>query len=226
MLPRADGPRDALPLNADGKVDRTAPPAPPQDPCVTRLYNGPHGGVESLVAQLWAELLQVQQIGPHDHFFALGGHSLLAVQLVQRMRQVGLRADVRVLFGQPTLAALAAASEYGGMDAPELAALDPESLARIVASIPGGAANVQDVYPLAPLQEGLLYHHITDERDPYQQQALFSFARREQVDAFAQALQQVINRHDILRTSLVWDALEQPMQVVWREALLRFEPLR
>ena len=226
MLPAAYMQLDALPLTANGKLDRKALPAPTLDAFVTRLYEAPHAGVESLLAQLWAELLQVQQIGRHDHFFELGGHSLLAVQLVQRMRQVGLRADVQVLFGQPTLAALAAASEYGEMDAPELAALDPENLARIVASIPGGAANVQDVYPLAPLQEGLLYHHITDERDPYQQQALFSFARREQVDAFAQALQQVINRHDILRTSLVWDALEQPMQVVWREALLRVEPLR
>lgn len=85
---------------------------------------------------------------------------------------------------------------------------------------------MQAVYPLAPLQEGLLYHHLTDEHDPYQQQALFSFARREQLDAFAQALQQVINRHDILRTSLAWEALEQPMQVVWRQAQLRVEPLR
>ncbi len=226
MLPAAYTQLDALPLTANGKLDRKALPAPTQDAFVTRLYEAPHAGVESLLAQLWAELLQVQQIGRHDHFFELGGHSLLAVQLVQRMRQVGLRADVRVLFGQPTLAALAAASEYGEVDEPHLAELDPASLARIVASIPGGAANVQDVYPLAPLQEGLLYHHITDERDPYQQQALFSFARREQLDAFAQALQQVINRHDILRTSLVWDALEQPMQVVWREALLRVEPLR
>ncbi|MEJ5282243.1 amino acid adenylation domain-containing protein [Pseudomonas sp. MYb541] len=226
MLPAAYTQLDALPLTANGKLDRKALPVPTQDAFVTRLYEAPHAGVESLLAQLWAELLQVQQIGRHDHFFELGGHSLLAVQLVQRMRQVGLRADVQVLFGQPTLAALAAASEYGEVDEPHLAELDPASLARIVASIPGGAANVQDVYPLAPLQEGLLYHHITDERDPYQQQALFSFARREQLDAFAQALQQVINRHDILRTSLVWDALEQPMQVVWREALLRVEPLR
>ncbi|NWA67033.1 non-ribosomal peptide synthetase [Pseudomonas reactans] len=225
MLPAAYTQLDALPLTANGKLDRKALPAPTQDAFVTRLYEAPHAGVESLLAQLWAELLQVQQIGRHDHFFELGGHSLLAVQLVQRMRQVGLRADVQVLFGQPTLAALAAASEYGEMDAPELAELDPENLARIVASIPGGAANVQDVYPLAPLQEGLLYHHITDVHDPYQQQALFSFARREQLDAFAQALQLVINRHDILRTSLVWDALEQPMQVVWREARLRVEPL-
>ncbi|WP_351079625.1 phosphopantetheine-binding protein, partial [Shewanella sp. CAL98-MNA-CIBAN-0140] len=65
--------------------------------------------METTLAQIWSELLNVQPVGRHDHFFELGGHSLLAVQLVQRMREAGLRADVQVLFGQPTVAALAAA---------------------------------------------------------------------------------------------------------------------
>ncbi len=242
MLPAAYVKLDVLPLTANGKLDRKALPAPTQAAFITRVFEAPRAGVETTLAQIWADLLQVQQVGRHDHFFELGGHSLLAVQLVQRMRQVGLQADVQVLFGQPTLSALAAASAGSDREVPAnriatgcthittdmlaLAELDPPSLDRIIAGIPGGAANVQEIYPLAPLQEGLLYHHITDERDPYQQHAMFSFARREQLDAFAQALQQVIDRHDILRTSLVWDALEQPMQVVWRHASLRVEPLR
>ena len=242
MLPAAYMSLEALPLTANGKLDRKALPSPTQEAFITRRFEAPQDGVETTLAQIWAQLLHVQQVGRHDHFFELGGHSLLAVQLVQRMRQAGLRTDVQVLFGQPTLAALAAACVGGDMAVPAnrippgcthltpellaLADLDQPSLDRIIAGIPGGAANVQEIYPLAPLQEGLLYHHITDECDPYQQQALFSFAHREQLDAFAQALQQVIDRHDILRTSLAWDALEQPMQVVWREARLRVEPLR
>ncbi|GAB5335996.1 amino acid adenylation domain-containing protein [Pseudomonas fluorescens] len=241
MLPAAYVKLEVLPLTANGKLDRKALPAPTQAAFVTRLFEAPREGVETRLAQIWAELLQVQPIGRHDHFFELGGHSLLAVQLVQRMRQAGLHADVQVLFGQPTLAALAAVTGGSDVHVPAnrippgctqitvdmlaLADLDAPSLECIVAGIPGGAANVQEIYPLAPLQEGLLYHHITDERDPYQQHAMFSFARREQLDAFAQALQQVINRHDILRTSLVWDALEQPMQVVWRDARLPIGPL-
>ncbi|WP_248749120.1 non-ribosomal peptide synthetase [Pseudomonas sp. MWU15-20650] len=242
MLPAAYIQLDVLPLTANGKLDRKALPSPTQGAFITRLFEAPHDGVETTLAQIWAELLQVQPVGRQDHFFELGGHSLLAVQLVQRMREAGLHADVQVLFGQPTLAALAAASAGSDGEAPAnrvpvgcthittdmlaLAELDSASLDRIIASIPGGAANVQEIYPLAPLQEGLLYHHITDEQDRYQQQAMFSFARREQLDAFAQALQKVIDRHDILRTSLVWDTLEQPMQVVWREARLPVEPLR
>ncbi|MCF5694496.1 amino acid adenylation domain-containing protein, partial [Pseudomonas sp. PA-1-8C] len=242
MLPAAYVCLDALPLTANGKLDRRALPSPTQEAFITRRFEAPQEGVETTLAQIWAELLHVQPVGRHDHFFELGGHSLLAVQLVQRMRQAGLRADVQVLFGQPTLAALAAACVGHEQAVPAnripagcthitqdllvLAELDQTSLDRIVAGIPGGAANVQDIYPLAPLQEGLLYHHLTDAHDPYQQQALFSFARREQMDAFASALQKVIDRHDILRTSLVWDALEQPMQVVWRQAHLRVEALR
>ncbi|MBF4212268.1 hypothetical protein EI533_31895, partial [Pseudomonas donghuensis] len=61
------------------------------------------------IARIWQDLLKIEQVGRHDNFFELGGHSLLAVKLIERMRQVELSADVRVLFGQPTLAALAAA---------------------------------------------------------------------------------------------------------------------
>nr|QLY89262.1 pseudodesmin synthetase [Pseudomonas sp.] len=243
MLPAAYVRLAALPLTANGKLDRRALPAPGQEAFITRGHEPPQGPVETRLAGIWAELLQVERVGRQDHFFELGGHSLLAVTLVERMRQAGLPADVRVLFAQPTLASLAAA--VGGTrevevpanriaadctcitpDMLALAQLDQASIERIVATVPGGAANVQDIYPLAPLQEGLLYHHMTEARDPYQQHAMFAFERLEHLDAFAQALQQVIARHDILRTSLVWEGLEQPMQVVWREARLGLEEVR
>ncbi|MGE9874300.1 hypothetical protein ACQRBT_28330, partial [Pseudomonas sp. R19M] len=100
----------------------------------------------------------------------------MAVNLIERMRRADLSADVRVLFSQPTLAALAAAVGSGrevavpaNLITPDcvritpdllpLADLDQAAIDRIVASVPGGVANVQDIYALAPLQEGILYHH-------------------------------------------------------------------
>ncbi|MGS0897687.1 condensation domain-containing protein, partial [Burkholderia stagnalis] len=161
--------------------------------------------------------------------------------------------DVTALFNAPTLAALAetidAARREGGTAAlhtahvvpengivagceaitPEmlpLVALTDEAIGRIVARVPGGAANVQDIYPLAPLQEGVLFHHLlAREGDPYLLNASFAFARREQLDAFFDALGRVIARHDILRTAIQWEGLSEPVQVVWRHAPLQLEEI-
>ncbi len=109
MVPAAYVRLDALPLTPNGKLDRKALPVPDQASIITRGYEAPLGDTEITLARLWQQVLNVEQVGRHDHFFELGGHSLLAVNLIEQMRQVGLSADVRVLFGQPTLVALAAA---------------------------------------------------------------------------------------------------------------------
>ncbi|TLG92994.1 amino acid adenylation domain-containing protein, partial [Pseudomonas edaphica] len=235
---------DALPLTANGKLDRKALPEPDQAALLSRDFEAPQGAVETTLARIWAEVLQVEQVGRHDHFFELGGHSLLAVSLIERMRQADLSADVRVLFSQPTLAALAAAVGSGRevqVPANRIAAdclritpdmlplvdIDQSTLDHAVSRIPGGAANVQDIYPLAPLQEGILYHYLTAEQgDPYLLQSHLAFDSLERLQAFAHALQQVIDRHDILRTGVVWEGLAQPLQVVWRQARLPLEELQ
>ncbi|WP_407692679.1 amino acid adenylation domain-containing protein [Pseudomonas savastanoi] len=241
MVPAAYVQLDALPLTANGKLDRKALPVPDAQALISRGYEAPQGEVETLLAAIWADVLTVEQVGRHDHFFELGGHSLLAVMLIERMRQVGLSTDVRALFNQPTLAALAAAvGGYTDVQVPDnlivpdceritpdmlpLADLDQAGIDRVVASVPGGLANIQDIYALAPLQEGILYHHLAaDEGDPYVLQMLFAFDDRECLAGFAAALQSVVERHDILRTSVVWEGLEQPVQVVWRNAKLSLE---
>jgi len=102
-----------------------------------------------------------------------------------------------------------------------LLALDQHAIDRLVAQVPGGVRNVQDIYPLAPLQEGILFHHRLHgegEGDAYVMPTLLRFDDRERLDRFVQALREVIARHDILRTSVHWEGLEEPVQLVQRRA--------
>jgi amino acid adenylation domain-containing protein len=246
MVPAAYVVLEALPLTPNGKLDRQALPAPEGVAHAQREYEAPQGEVETALAATWAELLQLDRVGRHDDFFALGGHSLLAVKLIGRLRSLGLHAEIRSLFVHPTLAALArtvtqahpagpqgADLPYHGIppgctaitaDMLPLVKLEPGHIERIVAAVPGGAANVQDIYPLTPLQEGMLFHHLLQpQRDPYLGTLTLAFDSRERLEGYVQALQQVIDRHDILRTGVLWEGLPQPVQVVWRQAPIQVE---
>ncbi|WP_353007624.1 condensation domain-containing protein, partial [Mesorhizobium sp. M0976] len=92
---------------------------------------------------------------------------------------------------------------------------------RIVATVPGGVGNIQDIYGLSPLQDGILFHHLLAGRgDPYLLVSQMAFADRDLLERYLGAVQQVVDRHDMLRTAFVWEGLSSPAQVVWRKAAL------
>ncbi|WWE76483.1 amino acid adenylation domain-containing protein [Burkholderia gladioli] len=242
MVPTAFVRLDALPLSPNGKLDRRALPAPDSSALARQVYEAPQGEIECALAEIWAELLGVERVGRHDSFFALGGHSLLAVRLIEQLRQRGLGLAVRDLFQTSDLSALARRLEQqrgqsreiqvpDNLITRETQAITPELLPlvsltqpeidHLVQQVPGGVSAIQDIYALSPLQDGILFHHLLATRgDPYLLIRQVAFASREHLDRYLDAVQQVIARHDILRTAFFWEGLSRPAQVVLREAPL------
>ncbi|MDC9590802.1 amino acid adenylation domain-containing protein [Xenorhabdus sp. XENO-10] len=239
MLPSAFVILEAFPLTSSGKLDRQALPAPDSFADIIRSDEAPIGETETALARIWQNLLGLERIGRHDHFFELGGHSLLIVSLIEKLRSSGWKLNVRSVFSSPVLADMAQTLQRDANafvvppnlipegcttitpDMLPLVSLSQTKIDAIIDTVPDGASNVQDIYPLAPLQEGILFHYLMQTQgDTYLLQSLLAFDTRDRLDVFLNALQQVIDRHDILRTAVYWQGLEHPVQVVWRQALL------
>ncbi|MFG1780501.1 amino acid adenylation domain-containing protein [Micromonospora sp. NPDC049048] len=211
---------DALPRTSSGKIDRRALPAPEQGRTTSTAYVAPSTPEEHLVARVWAEVLQVPQVGGADDFFALGGDSMRAIRLVGALREAGLAVSVQDLFQHRTVAAVAAvarqclderpddlvAEEFG-----QISAADREKLPE----------DVLDAYPLSDVQAGMLYELMADEeRRPYQNVTLYFVDDGKPLSAAAlrTAVRQVVVRHDVLRTSFDLTSYGEPLQLVHAEA--------
>ncbi|MEN8638237.1 non-ribosomal peptide synthetase [Pseudomonas sichuanensis] len=98
---------DSLPLMGNGKLDRRALPAPDLEQA-RQHYQAPANELETQLAQIWRDVLNVSRIGVQDNFFELGGDSILSIQVVSRARQLGLQFTPRDLFQHQTIQTLAA----------------------------------------------------------------------------------------------------------------------
>jgi non-ribosomal peptide synthase protein (TIGR01720 family) len=98
---------EAMPLTANGKVDRKGLPALDGSDKQTVLYVAPGNEIEQALCEVWQEVLKVDRVGVGDNFFSLGGDSILSIQVVSRAKRAGIAITIRQLFAYQTVAQLA-----------------------------------------------------------------------------------------------------------------------
>jgi amino acid adenylation domain-containing protein/FkbM family methyltransferase/non-ribosomal peptide synthase protein (TIGR01720 family) len=171
----------SLPLNSNGKVDRKRLP----DPLVSGSKAAPRTPAEHKLADVWCDVLGVAEVGPDDNFFELGGDSILSLQVVAKAERVGLKLTPRQIFDHQTLGALAAAAGAVIPRAPVHEALE-------------------GTIPLTPIQRWYLEQTDVD-LDHFNHPVQLELADRLDPVAFRQALQLVLDTHDVFRLRFTRD---------------------
>ncbi|TSC26813.1 amino acid adenylation domain-containing protein, partial [Corallococcus sp. Z5C101001] len=226
MVPAALMAMDALPLTPNGKVDRRALPVPGSErPQMATAYAAPRTAEETALCEVWADVLGVERVGIDDSFYDLGGDSIRSIQLIAKLRERGLDLPMVELLRQPTIRALgnlvhAAPAKDAARAVP---GSEPFSLLSEAdrARLP---ADVEDAYPVAVLQAGMLFQSELDQASGMYHDAT-SYHLEMALDApkLHQLLGELARRHAILRTSFDLTGYEQPLQLVHREAQVPLE---
>ncbi|MDF5733145.1 MAG: amino acid adenylation domain-containing protein, partial [Rhizonema sp. PD38] len=170
---------ESLPLTPNGKVDRNALPAPDSREGQEVSFVEPRNSKEEILAQIWAEVLRVEQVGIHDNFFELGGDSILSIQIISRAKQKGLQLILKQLFGNQTVAELA-------------------TVAGTIKAIEAQQDLVTGALPLTPIQQWLFEQNLQQPHH-YNQAFVLSVPSDLKPELLKQALQQLLLHHDALR---------------------------
>ncbi|MBD2468777.1 non-ribosomal peptide synthetase [Nostoc sp. FACHB-145] len=199
MIPSAFVVLEKFPLTPNGKIDRRALPAPdtiqqPEENTFLTLTP-----VQEILTGIWAEVLGIKQVGIHDNFFELGGHSLLATQVISRIRKTfGVDIPLQHLFEFPTIAELAKniqEASHQGISA--------------ITSVPRDRN-----LPLSFAQTRLwLLEQLNPDSSIYNMPAAVRLVGELKIEALEESINEIIRRHEVLRTTFVLDNGE-PLQVI------------
>ncbi|MGG7637882.1 condensation domain-containing protein, partial [Pseudomonas sp. ES1] len=177
---------DALPLTANGKLDRKALPAPDASQA-QQAYVAPRSELEQRIAAIWQDVLKVERVGLADNFFELGGDSIISIQVVSRARQAGIRFTPKELFQHQTVQGLASVAQQG------------EAQAQI------DQGPVQGEMPLLPIQQRF-FEQAIPQRHHWNQSVLLAPAQPLDPALLEAALQALVAQHDALRLSFAQGA--------------------
>ncbi|MCF7971293.1 MAG: amino acid adenylation domain-containing protein, partial [Methylococcaceae bacterium] len=186
MLPQHFIELEQFPVNRNGKLDVKALPSAfdVSGQMLDEHYQAARNSTEQLLIDIWQDVLDQTAIGVHDHYFHRGGDSIRAIQIIARLRDAGLKLEVRDIFQQPTIA----------------------QLARLVTHIEHtiDQAPVSGEIPLTPIQHWFL-QSANPVKHHFNQAVVLRFNEALQLDLFQQCLEALVQQHDMLRTSFQVD---------------------
>ncbi|MEH1794706.1 amino acid adenylation domain-containing protein [Nostoc sp.] len=217
MMPNAFVMLDAIPLTANGKIDRRALPSPEQIRLeLADTFVPPCTPIEEMLALIWAEVLGIEQVGIHDNFFELGGDSIRGIQAIAKARQMGFDFSLPQLFQHQTIQELASlvSQELSCLPTQKTEAFSLISEEQRL-NLPEG---VEDAYPLAALQAGMVFHSEYSTNVPiYHDVFTYHIRATLNLQALHSVIKQVVNRHPVLRTSFALTNYQQPLQLVYQQ---------
>ncbi|MFG2169744.1 amino acid adenylation domain-containing protein, partial [Micromonospora chersina] len=202
MIPAVFVELAALPLNPNGKLDRSALPGPDSErPDLSSGYREPVTTTEQILTGIWADLLDLDRVGADDSFFDLGGHSLLVAKVITRVRAAfGIDLAMAAVFDHPTAAGLAAVIDGSGAR-PRQA--------------PVGHADREQALPLSFGQQRLWFlAELEPESTEFHVPTFIDFAQPVDAARLAETITNVVARHEVLRTRLVAGPDGMPQQVI------------
>ncbi len=176
---------DAIPLTANGKLDRKALPSPSGQE-ETAGFVAPSTPAEELLAGIWRQVLGLRDVGVHDNFFEVGGDSILSIQVVSQARAAGLRLSPRQVFQNPTVAEQAAVAVAAGSAGDE-------------------AASVTGPVPLTPIQQSFFASRSAVHQH-FNQAVLLAPVERLDAGRLAAASEVLVLHHDALRLRFFQDS--------------------
>ncbi|MCB4762157.1 MAG: AMP-binding protein, partial [Sulfurovum sp.] len=246
MIPVAYKTIESMPLTPNGKVDKKALAKLEVEIQSSKEYVAPRNETEEKLAKIFQEVLNVERVGIYDNFFELGGHSLLTIEMINRLNKIGLNISIQDIFASPSIVNMTIKlQEYSQvkLDVPEnlipnncnhitpdmlpLLTISQDEIDKVIKVCQGGVKNIQDIYPLSSLQEGMLFHHrLNTEFDAYILPTLLVFHKIDDFNSIIDALQYIIDRHDVLRTSIHYEGLENPIQVVHKTIKLKVQEIK
>ena len=215
MCPSAFVLLDKLPMTPSGKLDRRALPAPTQEAVIAKeAFVQANTSTEKRLCSIWSDVLGIEKIGLTNDFFSLGGHSLLATKLVSRIREeFNITLPLRTIFEYPTVVA----------QAEQIDSLNPDQENTLTDSDTIEPACHRENLPLSFAQQRLWFLDQLEPHNPaYNIVVGFRMDGHLNQATLHKSLQDIVSRHEILRTNFSQDNYGNPVQVIHQSNQIQF----